>query len=268
MPPAIPLLKSPGYKGPGIVDMWSRALIALAVILAAAIILFRPMRIPREPDREGAEDEEAFLAYDRTSRWPFFVWERHIIMNALEKTRLEGRLVDIGCGPGYLAARLSRKYPQLKVTALDISEVTLAIARRNWPPDEYKNLEFLAGDAQRLPLTNASADFIVSSLSLHHWQDARQAFTEIQRVLKPGGRFLVFDLRRDSPAFVYYTLKIGQALVTPEATRRTNGAVGSFWAAYTPAELASILDGLPLDNLRITRRFGWMIIEASRPEAK
>jgi len=248
--------------------MWWIVIIVLLVILfaVAVILLCRPMKIPREPDREGAEDEEAFRAYDRTSRSPIFAVERYIIFNGLDKTRPEGRLVDVGCGPGYLAARISRKYPELKVTGLDISEVTLTIAKRNWPSDEYDNLEFLVADAQQLPFSDSSVDFIVSSLSLHHWQDARKALSEIYRVLMPGGRFLIFDLRRDAPAYFYYALKIGQALLSPRALRRTNGAVGSFWAAYTPSEIKTIFDNIPIENLRIEPHFGWMLIRGSKSE--
>jgi ubiquinone/menaquinone biosynthesis C-methylase UbiE len=248
--------------------MWWMVIIALLVFLVtiAVISLSRPMKVPREPDREGAADEEALEAYDRTSRWPIFALERYIILKALNKIRPESRLIDVGCGPGYLSAQISRKFPDLKISGLDISESTVIIAKRNWPLDSYDNLEFLAGDAQRMPFSGNSVDFVVSSLSLHHWQDARMAFREIHRVLKPGGRFLIFDLRRDGPGYFYYGLKIGQALLAPGAIRRTNGAVGSFWAAYTPAELKKILDEIPVENLRIESHFGWMLIRGSKSE--
>jgi ubiquinone/menaquinone biosynthesis C-methylase UbiE len=248
--------------------MWWKFIIALLVILVtiAVISLCRPMRIPRKPDREGVGDEESYRAYDRTSRWPIFALERYIILKALVKTKPEGWLVDVGCGPGYLAARISRKFPDITVTGLDISELTVIIARRNWPSVNYDNLEFITGDAQRLPFPQNSVNFVVSSLSLHHWPDARMAFHEIHRVLRPGGRFLIFDLKRDGPGYFYYALKIGQALLAPGAIRRTNGAVGSFWAAYTPAELKTILYEISVENLRIEPHFGWMLIRGSKSE--
>lgn len=248
--------------------MWWIGIIALIVVMLAivGVLASRPMKIPREPDREGAEDEEALQAYDRVSRWPIFTLERYIILNALDKIKPEGRLVDVGCGPGYLAAQISQKFPDLKVLGLDISEATVINAKRNWPADAYDNLGFLVGDAQRLPVSDSSVDFVVSSLSLHHWQDAQMAFREVRRILRPGGQFLIFDLRRDSPVYFYCALKIGQAFLAPGAIRRINGAVGSFWAAYTRSELKTILDKIPLEDLRIEPHFGWMLIRGSKSE--
>jgi ubiquinone/menaquinone biosynthesis C-methylase UbiE len=242
--------------------MWWTVIIALLLILIAIAVILgsRPMRIPREPDREGAEDEAALQAYNRVSRWPIFTLERYIMLNALVKIRPEGCLVDVGCGPGYLAAKISQRYPDLKVICLDVSELTAIIAKHNWPSDSHDNLEFLIGDAQRLPISDTSVDFVISSLSLHHWPDALVAFREIHRILRPGGQFLIFDLRRDGSGYFYYALKIGQAFLAPGAIRRTNGAVGSFWAAYTPSELKAVLDKIPVENLRIEPHFGWMLI--------
>ncbi len=242
-------------------------IILLTGTLTGAVILgSRPMKVPRAPDRERAADEAAIRAYDRVSRWPIFSMERHIVLKALGRARPEGWLMDLGCGPGYLAARIAGWFPSLNLAGLDVSELTVDIAKRHWASGAHQHLEFLVGDVHHLPVSGNSVDFVTSSLSLHHWPDPAQAFAEIHRILRPGGRFLVFDLRRDAPGLFYFALKAGQALLAPRAIRRANGAVGSFWAAYTPSEVGTLLGELPWEHLRIERGLGWMLIWGRKPE--
>jgi ubiquinone/menaquinone biosynthesis C-methylase UbiE len=222
------------------------------------------MRIVREPDRERADDADSIKAYNQVSRWPIFTLERHILLKSLTKIKPKGYLIDVGCGPGYLAAQISLSYADLKVVGLDNSELTTKIAKSNWSSGFYNNLEFIIGDAQRLPISNDSVDFVISSLSLHHWEDGQEAFREIHRVLEPGGRFLIFDLRRDAPRYFYFALKIGQVFLAPRAIRNINGAIGSFWAAYKPSEIKTMLNSIPVENLRIEPQLGWILISGSK----
>jgi SAM-dependent methyltransferase len=239
---------------------------SIVVLSVIAIFAIRPMRILHDPTKERIEDAAALQTYHRVSRWPIFTFERHIVLIALSKIKPKGQLVDIGCGPGYLAAQISQKFPDVKIAGLDINELTLKNAKRTWLPDLYPGLEFLIGDAQQLPFLDSSLDFIVSSLSLHHWRDVQAVFQEIFRTLKPGGNVLIFDLRRDSPSYFYWALKIGQTFLAPKSIRNINGAVGSFWAAYTPSEIEAIVHGIPIDNLQIKSGFGWMLIFGNKPD--
>lgn len=104
-----------------------------------------------------------------------------------------------------------------------------------------------------------SVDIVVSSLSLHHWAEPEQALAEIFRVLKPNGRLLIFDLRRDSPRIVYIIFVLGQELFTPEAIRRTNGAVGSLWASYTSGELVALLSKGRFKHVKVSSMPAWLV---------
>jgi SAM-dependent methyltransferase len=101
---------------------------------------------------------------------------------------------------------------------------------------------------------------VVSSLSLHHWADAHASFREVHRVLKPGGQFIFLDLRRDSRRFFYLALRLGQAFMAPSALRRSNGAVGSFWASYTLSEIKNILYQGPFQEWHQKPQLGWVLI--------
>jgi ubiquinone/menaquinone biosynthesis C-methylase UbiE len=231
-------------------------IIGAVLVLAVIIVGSLPMRVRRQPEREGIQDAAACRAYDRTSRWPLFAIERRLVLKALTGYQPQGVLVDVGCGPGYLAAAISRHFLGLKVKGLDISPEMVRLARGNW--SSYPAVEFLMGDAQWLPLADNSVDFMVSSLSLHHWVEPEVAFREAYRVLKPGGQFLVFDLRRDAPRLFYCALKLGQ-LLSPKDIRRTNGAVGSFWSSYTPAELKEIVATAPWQEARLKPGWSWVL---------
>jgi ubiquinone/menaquinone biosynthesis C-methylase UbiE len=54
---------------------------------------------------------------------------------------------------------------------------------------------FTVGDVASLPFSDASFDVVVSTLSMHHWDDRQAGLAEIGRVLRPGGRALVWDFR-------------------------------------------------------------------------
>ena len=242
--------------------LWVLVFVISALVAAVIVLSFIPMNIRREPEKEGWQDPQAARAYARQGHSPVFALERYLMLRALARWKPGGLVLDIGCGPGFLAAEIERRYPAIKVVGLDNNDEMLNLARRTRQSGRY-HMEFIKGDAHRLPLTDGAVDFVVSSLSLHHWADAVKVFNEIKRVLKPGGRFLIFDLRRDGPRLFYYGLKVGQALSSREI-RRTNGAVGSFWSSYTPSELGVILSRSGIAEFTIQPQFGWMLARGRR----
>jgi SAM-dependent methyltransferase len=119
--------------------------------------------------------------------------------------RGDERVLDVGCGRGLLLLGAAQRLTTGKAIGVDIwsridlsgnrPEATLENARR---AGVAERVEVRDADAQQLPFADASFDAIVSSLVLHNIpSDAgrRQAVREIARVLKPGGRVAVLDLR-------------------------------------------------------------------------
>jgi arsenite methyltransferase len=115
------------------------------------------------------------------------------------------RVLDVGCGRGLLLIGAARRLTSGTATGIDLwsavdlssnrPEATLENARR---ADVADRVEVKDGDAQRLPFADASFDVVVSSLVLHNIpsrEGRRQAVREIARVLKPGGRLALLDLR-------------------------------------------------------------------------
>ncbi|HMC03805.1 MAG TPA: class I SAM-dependent methyltransferase [Cellulomonadaceae bacterium] len=107
-----------------------------------------------------------------------------------------GRVLDVGCGPGHLANRLARDHG-LEVTGLDLDPMMLerACANAEHAVPAERRPTFVVGGVAALPFPDGSFDLVVSSLSMHHWADATAGLAEIGRVLRPGGRALVWDIR-------------------------------------------------------------------------
>ncbi len=104
-----------------------------------------------------------------------------------------GTVVDVGTGPGRLPLLLAQRRPDVIVIGVDPSADMLERARRR--ADGSAAVQFVRTGSESLPLEDASVDVVISSLSSHHWEDRTAALAEQVRVLKPSGRFWLFDLR-------------------------------------------------------------------------
>jgi ubiquinone/menaquinone biosynthesis C-methylase UbiE len=102
------------------------------------------------------------------------------------------RILDVGCGTGYLLDRLAARAPQAEALAgIDAAPAMVEVARRAATDDR---LRFVAGTAESLPWPAASFDLVVSTTSFDHWADQRTGLAQCARILEPGGRLVVADL--------------------------------------------------------------------------
>jgi ubiquinone/menaquinone biosynthesis C-methylase UbiE len=234
--------------------LWPFVIVTVAAVLAAWLV---PVRVRRRVGREGIDVPDAVRAYDAMNRTPGFVFLRRLVLRRLKRERPAGTLADVGCGPGYLLRLLARKLPRLRLVGVDIAREALDAARLNLDPDR---VELLRGSSENLPLPDASCDFVVSTLSLHHWSRPGEIFSELHRVLRPGGVFLVMDLRRDAPAPVHLFICLVTAVIVPRALREIREPVGSLRAAYTVPEAEKLIARMPFEGLRLDRGLAWMFL--------
>jgi len=170
--------------------------------------------------------------------------------------------IDLGCGPGLLVLELARRAPGITVVGVDLSDEMLAQAKeRATTAGIAGQVAFHQGDAERIPLPDAAVDLVISTLSLHHWQEPATVLDEIARVLRPGGAFLIFDLRRDLAAPAWLLLWFVTRFVVPEPLRRANEPMGSRNAAYTANEAAALAQASRLRGWRVTQGPLWLMIE-------
>jgi ubiquinone/menaquinone biosynthesis C-methylase UbiE len=218
----------------------------------------------RVVSHEGLDDPEVAQAFNRVASLPPMRLMRWFAVRRAVALQQAGEVADLGCGPGHLVAALAQASPNLHVTGIDLSDEMLAQA------ESYalrtglaERIAFKKGDASQIPFPADSLDLVVSTLSLHHWRDPVDVLDEIARVLRPGGSFLVFDLRRDvSPPF-YLLLWCVTHCVVPRALRRVNEPLGSRNAAFTPQEATHLARASRLSGWRVTRGPLWLSIQGT-----
>jgi ubiquinone/menaquinone biosynthesis C-methylase UbiE len=104
------------------------------------------------------------------------------------------RVLEVAPGPGYFATELA-KLGRYAIVGLDISHTLVDIARQN-AAQAGVAVDFRVGDAARMPFENRSFDFLFCSAAFKNFTRPLEALREMYRVLKPGGRGLIIDLRR------------------------------------------------------------------------
>jgi SAM-dependent methyltransferase len=126
----------------------------------------------------------------------------------LAAIRPEDQVLDVGCGRGLMLVGAARRLSTGRATGLDLwsqedlsgnhPEATLENARREGVADR---VEVRTGDMREMPFADASFDAVVSNVAIHNIYDRegrRKAMAEIARVLRPGGRLVIHDIRHVS----------------------------------------------------------------------
>jgi ubiquinone/menaquinone biosynthesis C-methylase UbiE/DNA-binding transcriptional ArsR family regulator len=136
---------------------------------------------------------------------------------------------DLGCGTGTVSAALA---PHVSfVHAIDASSAMLQAARDRLAG--APNVRVSAGTLESLPLDDASLDVAIMLLVLHHVAEPVRALAEVKRVLKPGGRLLVVDMR-------------------PHAHEEYRQQMGHVWLGFDAASLQTWLTPAGFGALRYT----------------
>lgn len=98
-------------------------------------------------------------------------------------------MLDVGCGTG-VAVRAAAGRVQ-RAVGVDISPAMIERAREL--AAGLGNVEFVVGDSEHLPFSEATFTTVMCSSSFHHYPDAAQALREMARVLVPGGRLVIAE---------------------------------------------------------------------------
>ncbi|HMF98529.1 MAG TPA: class I SAM-dependent methyltransferase [Vicinamibacterales bacterium] len=120
---------------------------------------------------------------------------RETARQVAERARPGSEVLEVAPGPGYLAIEMAKR--NFRVTALDISESFVRIARRN-AAEAGVTVDVRLGNASQMPLADATFDFIVCVAAFKNFTDPIGALNEMHRALRPGGEASIFDLDKDA----------------------------------------------------------------------
>jgi arsenite methyltransferase len=117
---------------------------------------------------------------------------------ALMDLRTNDRVLDLGCGSGWLCRRLARLAPEGRVVGIDIAAEMLRRARA--ASGEYGNLNFMEGAADRIPCGDGFFSKIISVESAYYWPEPAASVREMFRVLGGGGNaWILINYYRENP---------------------------------------------------------------------
>lgn len=117
---------------------------------------------------------------------------------ALMNLQPADRVLDVGCGSGWLARRIAARVPQGLVVGIDLSDEMVGRAER--ARDSIPNVTFLRGTADRIPWEDGFFTQIISIESAYYWPDPARGLREILRVAAPGGcAWMLINYYRDNP---------------------------------------------------------------------
>ena len=156
--------------------------------------------------------------------------------------------IDLGCGKGTDLIRLREGVgEQGMVYGIDISDGMLAKASKNIDKFGYTNVRLVRSELEQLQVEGGVANLVISNCTINHASNKRAVWSEIKRVLKKGGRFVVSDIYATEPVPAQYA--------------NDPVAVAECWAgAITKEEYLSILNETGFKNITI--------IEESKPYKK
>jgi 2-polyprenyl-6-hydroxyphenyl methylase/3-demethylubiquinone-9 3-methyltransferase len=113
-------------------------------------------------------------------------------ISELFKDKTTCKILDIGCGGGFLSNRLSLHGHS--VTGIDLSEESLAVAKRH---DSTGGVRYVAADAYHLPFEDGAFDVVTAMDFLEHVENPQNVIREVSRVLAPGGVFFFHTFNRN-----------------------------------------------------------------------
>jgi len=163
---------------------------------------------------------------------------------------ISGRFLEMGAGPGFLAVMLARKYPDINVTAVDISPHMATVANEHIAENNLQDrVNYVVGDVNDRDFMGklGKFDFVYSTFSLHDWKPPDDAIRNLWEAVGENGILYTYDFRR--LGFLRYLP------INDEGFK-------SMKAAYSPGEIRAVLAKTGITDYRIKNRFPFIFLIA------
>ena len=115
----------------------------------------------------------------------------------------QSHILEIGCGTGITTQFIAKTFTESSIIATDIDPEQIKVVQRRGMDSQ---VTFQVADVTKLPFDDSSFDVSFSIMVFHHIKDFSKAISEVYRVLKPGGKFLIYDIpaKKWNPLFPYF----------------------------------------------------------------
>lgn len=140
-------------------------------------------------DYDNNSDRPQLSAEEEGERFGFQLYE-HMLRQAEVKEGMN--LLEVGSGRGGACYTIKRKFPFATCTGLDYSQPAVDFCNKNF---KLEGLTYVQGDAVSLPFEDNSFDVVINVESSHAYTSFTGFLSEVNRVLKPGGHFMIADSR-------------------------------------------------------------------------
>jgi SAM-dependent methyltransferase len=169
------------------------------------------------------------------------------------------RVLEAGCGVGAQTVTLARNSPEALITSVDVSDVSIAEAKRKVEASGLRNVQFQQGDIFRLPFKPESFDHVFVCFVLEHLAQPIQALRALKDLLKTGGTITVIEGDHGSTFFHPDSDAAHQVIQCQVELQKRSGG-----NALIGRELYPLLDEAGYSAIRVSPRM--VYVDSSRPE--
>ncbi len=171
---------------------------------------------------------------------------RGIVKN-IRNLNISGRFMEMGAGPGFLSIMVAQEYPDVAITAVDLSPDMADVAREYILENKLENrVRYVVGDAgDREQMKGLGKfDFVYSTLSLHHWQAPEDSIRNLWNAVNERGVLYIYDFR-----------KSGLIGCLPFK----GGMMDSMKAAFSPDEIKAVFRKTGITDYKIKSGFPFLL---------
>jgi ubiquinone/menaquinone biosynthesis C-methylase UbiE len=169
------------------------------------------------------------------------------------------RVLEVGCGVGAQTVTLAKNSPGAIITAIDVSEASIAQARTKMESAGIDQVTFQRADILDFPFRAESFDHVFVCFVLEHLADPTEALSILHRVIKPGGTITLIEGDHGS---VYFYPESRQAYMAIDCQIKLQADAGG--NAKIGRELYPLLNGAGYENIQVSPRM--VYVDPSKPE--